>query len=371
MTQHLGPYPVHPACSALPMLDEESLQALAEDIRTNGQLRPCVVSTSGSFIDGRNRWRACEIAGVEPDVIEREFASDLEVARYVWSENVARRHLTTSQRAMAAGRLLPMLEVDGGRRRDAAASELGVSSRTVGHARRVIEDGAPELVEAVDAGTIAVSRASELARLPVEEQRTAIARPTSPREALTSSETVEHYTPSDYIEAARRCMGGIDLDPASCERANTVVRATRYYTEADDGLAQPWTGRVFLNPPYGKRGAESVAGLFLGRLHDQVGTGGVEAAVFVVNASPAQNWFSKWVWSADAVCFVYDRIRFLSSDDLQPQTQPTQANVIGYIGPDVDAFAREFAPFGFVVPTGMCREFAVGAMADDGIGGAA
>lgn len=59
-----------------------------------------------------------------------------------------------------------------------------------------------------------------------------------------TSGDVEYYTPPFIIEAARRVMGGIDLDPASSEIANRTVKATRYFTEADDGLQQEWNGRV-------------------------------------------------------------------------------------------------------------------------------
>lgn len=73
--------------------------------------------------------------------------------------------------------------------------------------------------------------------------------------ALTSSATNEHYTPPEIIAAARYTLGEIDLDPASCARANTVVKARAFCHR--DGLDADWDfeqapARVWLNPPGGK-----------------------------------------------------------------------------------------------------------------------
>lgn len=77
-------------------------------------------------------------------------------------------------------------------------------------------------------------------------------------EARHSSESVEHYTPPEIIEATHATMGGIDLDPASSEIANRTVKARRFFSAASNGFLLPWSdptntpSRVFLNPPGGQ-----------------------------------------------------------------------------------------------------------------------
>ena len=61
---------------------------------------------------------------------------------------------------------------------------------------------------------------------------------------------IEWYTPRQYLDAAVKVMGAIDLDPASSDAAQYNVQATKYFTLKDDGLSQRWFGRVFCNPPY-------------------------------------------------------------------------------------------------------------------------
>lgn len=106
-----------------------------------------------------------------------------------------------------------------------------------------------------------------------------------------SSKSVEHYTPVPIVEAARTVLGEIDLDPASCSLANEVVQAAAFYGPGGlgpDGLAEPWCGRVFLNPPggcvpaaYRGMGTSSNAALWWGRLASSWQEGEIEAAIFV------------------------------------------------------------------------------------------
>lgn len=99
--------------------------------------------------------------------------------------------------------------------------------------------------------------------------------------AKHSSKSVEHYSPPFIVEAARSVLGRIDLDPASCELANQTVRAERIFTREDDGLARQWFGRVFLNPPGGKDGNESVQKAWWFKLAHEWAQGRVDAAIFV------------------------------------------------------------------------------------------
>lgn len=101
--------------------------------------------------------------------------------------------------------------------------------------------------------------------------------------ARHSSRSVEWFTPPEIVEAARATMGGIDLDPASCESANRVVRAKEYFTRRDDALLRPWHAeRVFLNPPGGRdRDRESRQRRWWFALSSAWAHGLVEQAIFV------------------------------------------------------------------------------------------
>lgn len=99
-------YRFHPACTIFPPLSDDELQELADDIAANGLRNPIVLYQS-KILDGRNRYLACEIAGVEPRFTE--FDGDDPIG-WVVSQNLLRRHLTASQKAVVALDLLPLLE---------------------------------------------------------------------------------------------------------------------------------------------------------------------------------------------------------------------------------------------------------------------
>jgi hypothetical protein len=210
--------------------------------------------------------------------------------------------------------------------------------------------------------------------------------------AQHSSESTDHYTPKHIVEASRTVLGGIDLDPASCALANELIQATAWYGPGsefgEDGLAEPWLGRVFLNPPGGRvpehlgdMGTKSNAALWWATLASAWLTGEVEAAIFV-------GFTLEVLRSAQALdvpqpldfplCVPASRIAFdtvsspssLAGDSSGldarrirvPSTSPTHANVIVYLPNvahedrgnslnirrliDMRLFEEKFAPIG-------------------------
>jgi hypothetical protein len=156
---------------------------------------------------------------------------------------------------------------------------------------------------------------------------------------VLSSMSDEYYTPALYIAAARRVLGEIDLDPASCEVANRTVKATRFYTIEQDGLTQPWRGKVFCNPPYGGQ-----AGGFVDKLVDEYVAGNVSAAIVLVsNRATETNWFQPLF--DGTLCFVKGRIPF----DDTPEANNITGSVFAYLGNHPDRFDRHFRQFGAIM----------------------
>jgi hypothetical protein len=150
----------------------------------------------------------------------------------------------------------------------------------------------------------------------------------------------EWYTPTAIIEAARAVMGGgIDLDPASCDHANDIVRATEYFTEVDDGLAHEWHGRVFLNPPF----AHPTVQFFAEKL---LQSPDVDQAVWLSNACVDTAWWQALA-AKGVVCCHLGRVKFYGPEgQLQP---PTLGQTIIYLGPQREQFRAAFTSFGVVL----------------------
>jgi hypothetical protein len=181
----------HEVASVFPMMSDEEYQALAVDIKANG-LREPIWTYQGKIIDGRNRYKACQDAGVEPEY--REWSGTGSLVGFVVSLNLNRRHLTSSQKAMIAieiekclaeenktGRPAKDSENGGnistvfGKSRDQAAALVGTNSHYVTDAKKIVEK-APELKEAVLSGALNIPDARIIAQLPEDRRRDVLAK---------------------------------------------------------------------------------------------------------------------------------------------------------------------------------------------------
>lgn len=152
----------------------------------------------------------------------------------------------------------------------------------------------------------------------------------------------EWFTPVQYIAAAREVMGEIDLDPASHPAAQKTVDALNFFTATENGLEQPWHGRVWLNPPY----AAALITQFVNKLVQEVSDRNVQQAIMLTHNYTDSAWFHHAEASADLLCFTRGRVRFV--DIYGIECAPTQGQVFFYFGPEIDRFREVFSRFGFV-----------------------
>jgi ParB-like chromosome segregation protein Spo0J len=166
----------HAISNIFPMMEGDDFDDLVADIKANGLLEPIWLHPDGRIIDGRNRYRACQEAGIEPQFQEWE-PDGRSLATFVLSKNIHRRQLTSSQRAAIAVGLLPHLEEEAksrmqlaaegkeiipdlqkGQARDHAAKITQSNPRYVGDAKK-LDEQAPELLREVLQGKKTIPKA--------------------------------------------------------------------------------------------------------------------------------------------------------------------------------------------------------------------
>lgn len=174
----------HPLADCFPLMEGDEFEDLKNDIGLRGLNHP-VVTYQGSILDGRNRWRACQELEIAACTEEYRGADP---AAFVVSENIHRRHLNASQRAMIAsklttashggarpGRVISEANEQGTRRsfdvtREDAARLMSVGRTSVDRAHRVQRDGIPAVSEAVQRGELELTKADRIVRQPPEHQ---------------------------------------------------------------------------------------------------------------------------------------------------------------------------------------------------------
>lgn len=197
-----------------------------------------------------------------------------------------------------------------------------------------------------------------------------------------TSGITEYYTPPEVTEAARATMVAIDYDPASSERANGIVRA-RFYTTAPQrlfvsspgalptmftdrgGLDTEWTGRVFMNHPFGayekkcsstctkkictKRGyhlgqPNPGNGAWIDKLVSSYEYGEVAEAIMICFASTSEAWARPLL--NYHICLLHGRTRYIDPVTMDPTGSSTKGSMVVYLGDHPEAFANNFHNLG-------------------------
>lgn len=150
---------VHPASRLLPVMSDEELKRLVEDIDQHGLMEPITVH-DGKILDGRSRWTACVLAGVKPTYMQWTGLGEIP-SRYVIAKNLWRLNLTRSQLAALAVQLGPIVKSEfrtAGLPLPAKFDEflgkiVGVSHNSIFQARK-IQETSPEEFEKLKKGDI-------------------------------------------------------------------------------------------------------------------------------------------------------------------------------------------------------------------------
>ena len=153
----------------------------------------------------------------------------------------------------------------------------------------------------------------------------------------------EWSTPPEIIDLVHTFFGCIDTDPASNEVPQKRIKAKRYFTKADNGLEHPWTGKVFLNPPYSRR----LIVKFTDKLLAELASGRATAAILLVNNCADTAWFKRAARAAAVICFPQGRIKFLTPEGVM-MGSPPRGQALLYFGHDPEGFKQAFRHLGLV-----------------------
>ena len=156
----------------------------------------------------------------------------------------------------------------------------------------------------------------------------------------------EWYTPANIIELARNSMGSIDIDPSSCDIAQSTVKAATYWTKETNGLDKSWYGNVWMNPPY----SAALIKQFCAKLNQEYSNGNVKSFITLTNNATETQWFKQLYEVSSVMCFLTKRVKFLDQE-LKPIGAPLQGQVLCFQGNDLqkEMFIKNFSEIGLIL----------------------
>ena len=159
--------------------------------------------------------------------------------------------------------------------------------------------------------------------------------------------------PAYIVDAARKVMSGIELDPASSEQANEIVKAKRFFTEENDGLGQEWDAEtLWLNPPYSRGDIDA----FVDKLAAEVNRGVIGEAIVITHNATETRWCRTLLDLSSMFCLLGHRVDFQTDAGQGGGNSGTlRGQIVFYIGEEQgqDRFGLIFKEYGHIcVPWG-------------------
>jgi phage N-6-adenine-methyltransferase len=122
-----------------------------------------------------------------------------------------------------------------------------------------------------------------------------------------SSATDDWATPDDYFQEVVDAFGPFDIDVcADCDNAKAPV----YFTKDQDGLAQQWEGRCWMNPPYGRE-----IGAWMQKAYESALNGAFVACLVPARTDTA--WWHNFAMRGE-ITFIRGRLKFGKAKNSAP-----------------------------------------------------
>jgi len=330
------------------LLMHDEYEGLEKNIVANGCM-DSIKTWNDTIIDGHNRYEICQKHNIPFEIKELKFRSRNDAKKWIILNQFDRRNISAWQRGQMAIELKAIFSAKArenqGRRTDICqnsdksiqpidtkkelAKIAGVSHDTIARVEKIRSEGTPKQIERLQ------TREASINEVYNEIQN-------KPHIAYNSGNN-EWYTPSEYIESARVVMGSIDVDPASSELANTIVKATIFYTIDNSGLDKEWKGNIWLNPPY----SSDLVSVFIDKLISEYENNNIKEAIVLVNNATETKWFQNLMNIAISVCFTSGRVKYWCANGTFGA--PLQGQTILYVGDNPIGFAHEFIKHGFIL----------------------
>jgi ParB-like chromosome segregation protein Spo0J len=168
----------HPLAAIFPMMVGKKMDELVASIKKDGLQHPIVLA-GDLIVDGRCRYEACRIAGIEPHFETYDEEDPAALVGFIQAANIHRRHMEPQQLAMIAAKL--QKEAAKGPRGPfgkitlkKAAESVGASERSAKRAARVLENSPAEIVEAVERNEVPLTDAEAVTTAPQKQQKAAL-----------------------------------------------------------------------------------------------------------------------------------------------------------------------------------------------------